>query len=470
MPRMGEDLHRYLRTELMPGVWCPGCGHGNVLRGIATALDRLHRNLDGVVCVGGIGCAGRSPFYLNTSAMHTTHGRALAFATGLKTARPDLTVLVTMGDGDAAAIGGNHFIHACRRNLDLTAIIYNNGTYGMTGGQQAPTTPAGMRSTTTPLGSIEPPFDISELARAAGASYVARTTTFDFEELPVYIAEAIAHPGFAVVEVLTQCPTYFGRLNHLGDPATMLDYERDLTFPVEPMTREQVAGQLAVGRFRQEIQPEYTSRYAALCDRARAAAEIEPAAADDGAPSETRTLARDPYQVRFSGEGGQGVILAGVLLADAACVEGLRAVHTQSYGPEARGGACKSEVVLSTEAIAFPEVDQPDAVVCLSAEAMRTYPVSSPGNLRLVEERACLGEPPGEHDIVLPMVRTAVEAGGELAVNVVALGALAALTGITSREAILTALRRRVRPDALSLNQRALEAGFRLGAEAAVPA
>lgn len=465
MPRMGEDLRRYLREELMPGVWCPGCGHGNVLRGIATALDRLHKDLDRVVCVGGIGCAGRSPFYLNTSAMHTTHGRALAFATGLKTARPDLTVLVTMGDGDAAAIGGNHLIHACRRNLDLTAIVYNNGTYGMTGGQQAPTTPSGMRSTTTPLGSIEPPFDLSELARAAGASYVARTTTFDFEELPQYIAEAIAHPGFALVEVLSQCPTYFGRLNHLGDPATMLDYERDLTFPMEPMTREQVAGQLPVGRFRQEIRPEYTNRYAELCNRARAAAGREPEGPEGEVAPRTIPLPRAPYQVRFSGEGGQGIILAGVLLADAACAEGLQTVHTQSYGPEARGGACKSEVVLSAEAIAFPEVLEPDVVVCLSPEAMRMYP-ASPGGLRLVEERACLGNTPAENDVVLPMIQTAVEAGGELAVNVVAVGALAGLTGIASREALLAGLRRRVRPDSLPLNQRALDAGLRLGAGA----
>jgi 2-oxoglutarate/2-oxoacid ferredoxin oxidoreductase subunit beta len=465
MPRMGEDLRRYLREEMMPGVWCPGCGHGNVLRGIATALYRLHKDLNQVVCVGGIGCAGRSAFYLNTSAMHTTHGRALAFATGIKTARPDLTVLVTMGDGDAAAIGGNHLIHACRRNVDLTAIIYNNGTYGMTGGQQAPTTPAGMRSTTTPLGSIEPPFDLAELARAAGASYVARTTTFDFEELPQYIAEAIAHPGFAVVEVLSQCPTYFGRLNHLGDPATMLDYERDLTFVSEPMTREHVAGRLPVGRFRRETRPEYTARYADLCTRAQAATRRERENAAAEVPPRTAPLPQDPYQVRFSGEGGQGIILAGVLLADAACAEGLEAVHTQSYGPEARGGACKSEVVLSTEPIAFPEVDRPDVVICLSQESMRTYP-AEPGGLRLVEERACLGNTPAEHDIVLPMIQTAVEAGGELAVNVVALGALAGVTGIASHEAILAGLRRRVRAESVALNERALEAGFRLGAKA----
>lgn len=464
MPRMGEDLRKYLREEMMPGVWCPGCGHGSVLRGIATALDRLHADLDRVVCVGGIGCAGRSPFYLNTSAMHTTHGRALAFATGLKTARPDLTVLVAMGDGDAAAIGGNHFIHACRRNLDVTAIVYNNGTYGMTGGQQAPTTPAGMRSTTTPLGNIEPPFDISELARAAGATYVARTTTFDFEELPQYIAEAIVHPGFAVVEVLTQCPTYFGRLNHIGDPATMLDYERDLTFPVEPMTREQVAGKLPVGRFRWEVKPEYTRSYAELCARAAAAGMRENTGQEESVTTSDTPLPRDPYEVCFSGEGGQGVILAGVLLADAAGSEGRQVVQSQSYGPEARGGACRSEVVLSTGEIDFPEVEVPDAVVCLASEAVRKYTAVRPGGLRIVDERALAGNTRQDPDVVLPLTQAAIDAGGELAVNVVALGALAGLTGCASPEALRAALHRRMKPEQIPLNERALEAGLLLGA------
>lgn len=462
MPRMGEDLRRYLREEMMPVVWCPGCGHGNVLRGIATALDRLHQDLNRVVSVGGIGCAGRSPFYLKTSAMHTTHGRALAFATGLKLGRPDLTVLVTMGDGDAVAIGGNHFIHACRRNVDLTAVVYNNATYGMTGGQQAPTTPVGMRSTTAPLGGIEPPFDISELARASGASYVARTTTFDFEELAQYITEAIAHPGFAVVEVLSQCPTYFGRLNHLGDPATMLDYERDLTFPVEPMTRAQVAGQWPVGRFRREILPDYNRRYLELCDHARAALEVGQAPEETTVAPRLAPLPSDPYQVRFSGAGGQGVILAGVLLADAACAEGRQVVHTQSYGPEARGGACRSEVVISSAPIAFPEVDRPDVVVCLTAEAMR----KNPEGLRIVEQQACAGQAPGPRDIVLPLVQTAIEAGATLTVNVVAVGALAAVTGLASPEALAAGLRRRIRPESLAINERALAAGFRLGTAA----
>ncbi len=267
--RRGEDLREYLREEAMPNVWCPGCGHGNVMTALAKAFDTTQLDLDSVVVVGGIGCASRMPFFLDTNAMHTTHGRALAFATGIKLARRDLTVIAVMGDGDALAIGGNHLIHACRRNIDLTALVLNNGIYGMTGGQLAPSTPQGMRSTTSPLGSIEAPFDTVELALAAGATYVARTTTFDFDEMPRLIATALRHPGFALVEILSQCPTYFGRLNKLGPGRQLLDYEKDMTAPLETVTREELAGKLPIGVFREEISPEYTRRYAALCERAR---------------------------------------------------------------------------------------------------------------------------------------------------------------------------------------------------------
>jgi 2-oxoglutarate ferredoxin oxidoreductase subunit beta len=267
--RRGQDLREYLRQEAMPNVWCPGCGHGNVMAALAQAFDQAGLDLDNTVVVGGIGCASRMPFFLDTNAMHTTHGRALAFATGIKLARPDLAVIVVMGDGDALAIGGNHLIHACRRNIDLTALILNNEIYGMTGGQLAPTTPQGFRSTTSMLGSIESPFDAVELALAAGATYVARTTTFDFDEMPRLIQTALAHPGFALVEVLSQCPTYFGRLNKLGGGRALLDYEKDMTEPIDGVTREDLVGKLPIGVFRQEIRPEYTRRYAALCERAR---------------------------------------------------------------------------------------------------------------------------------------------------------------------------------------------------------
>ena len=267
--RHGEHLREYLRQEAMPNVWCPGCGHGNVMGGLTRAFDRMQLDLDQTVVVGGIGCASRMPFCLDTNTMHTTHGRALAFSTGVKLARPELTVITVMGDGDALAIGGNHLIHACRRNIDLTALILNNGIYGMTGGQLAPTTPQGFHSTTSALGSIEVPFDTVELALAAGATFVARTTTFDFEEMPQLIEAAINHRGFSLIEILTQCPTYFGRLNKLGDGRSLLDYEKDTTAPLEAVTRDELVGQLPIGVFRDEIRPEYTRRYAALVDRAR---------------------------------------------------------------------------------------------------------------------------------------------------------------------------------------------------------
>jgi 2-oxoglutarate/2-oxoacid ferredoxin oxidoreductase subunit beta len=267
--RRGEDLREYLRQESMPNVWCPGCGHGQVMGAVAKAFETARLDLDNVVVVGGIGCASRMPFFLNTNAIHTTHGRALTFATGIKLARPDLTVMTVMGDGDALAIGGNHLIHACRRNIDITALVLNNEIYGMTGGQLAPSTPQGLRSTTTPLGSIEAPFDAIELVLAAGATYVARTTTFDFDQMPKLIEAALAHPGFALVEILTQCPTYFGRLNKLGAGRSLLDYEKDMTEPLEEVSREDLTGTLPIGVFREEIRPEYTRRYASLCERAR---------------------------------------------------------------------------------------------------------------------------------------------------------------------------------------------------------
>ncbi len=271
--RRGEDLRAYLREEAMPNVWCPGCGHGNVMTAVAKAFDMAQLDLDNVVVVGGIGCASRMPFFLDTNSMHTTHGRALAFATGIKLARPELTVMTVMGDGDALAIGGNHLIHACRRNINLTALVLNNEIYGMTGGQLAPTTPQGFRSTTSLVGSIEVPFDAVELALAAGATFVARTTTFDFDEMPKLIRKAIRHPGFSLVEILSQCPTYFGRLNKLGDGRALLDYEKDLTEPLEHVTRDELVGKLPIGIFREEIRPEYTRRYAALCERTRRGAD-----------------------------------------------------------------------------------------------------------------------------------------------------------------------------------------------------
>ncbi len=289
---MGDRYRRYLRVEKLPSVWCPGCGNGVVVKALVQAIDALKLQRDDVVVVGGIGCSSRTPFILDFNTMHTTHGRALAFATGIKMVRPELTVITTMGDGDTAAIGGNHFIHACRRNLDITAIVFNNEIYGQTGGQAAPTTPFGKRSTTSPWGAIDPPFDLVQLALGTGASFVARATVFDFREMERILERAIAHKGFAVVEVLTPCPTYYGRLNGVRDPYEMVRVLVEETIPPRPEGTPQADGdgcprgvpsdlvnglkKLPTGIFRAEERPEYTELYAQLCAEQSRAYAHEP--------------------------------------------------------------------------------------------------------------------------------------------------------------------------------------------------
>ena len=264
---MSEEYRQYLRMGQLPHVWCPGCGNGSIVKALLEAIDGLRLEQNRIAVISGIGCSGRTPFVLDFNTMHTTHGRALAFATGLKLARPELKVIVIMGDGDASAIGGNHFIHACRRNLDLTALIFNNGIYGLTGGQQAPTTPTGRRSTTSLSGSIDQPFDLVRLALGAGAGFVARTTSFDHGHMVGLVQRALTHEGFSVVDVLTACPTYFGRMNDLGEPYDMLHYLRDTTIPLGDMRgnggpQVMPPDVLPTGVFRDETRAEYSAVYA----------------------------------------------------------------------------------------------------------------------------------------------------------------------------------------------------------------
>jgi len=225
---MTELRHKYLRHhKKFPHVWCPGCGNGIVLGALIRAVERLGLEKDDVVFASGIGCSGRMPTYVDFNTMHTTHGRALTFATGIKLAKPSLNVIVVMGDGDATAIGGNHFIHAARRNLDLTAIIINNQIYGMTGGQASPTTPYGANSTTSSFSNIEHAFSIAELAVAAGASFVARGTVYHAVQLDKLIEKGIRNNGFSVVEIMSNCHVQFGRRNNMGDPVTMLNWFKE---------------------------------------------------------------------------------------------------------------------------------------------------------------------------------------------------------------------------------------------------
>ncbi|MDD1660365.1 MAG: thiamine pyrophosphate-dependent enzyme, partial [Methanomicrobiales archaeon] len=214
----------WYRADRLPTIYCVGCGNGTVINCALQAVDTLAWKKEETVFVSGIGCSSRAPGYIATDSLHTTHGRALAFATGVKLARPDLHVVVFTGDGDLAAIGGNHFIHACRRNVDMTVICMNNWIYGMTGGQGSPTTPVGAVSTTTPYGSAEGVFDLSELAVAAGANHVARWTSYHVKELTRAIQTGLETPGFSLIEVLVQCPTGYGRRNRLREVVDMIEF------------------------------------------------------------------------------------------------------------------------------------------------------------------------------------------------------------------------------------------------------
>jgi 2-oxoglutarate ferredoxin oxidoreductase subunit beta len=268
-----ENYEKFLRIEKFPLIFCPGCGDGIVLKAILRAVDRVGLERDEICMVSGIGCSSRTSGYVDFNTLHTTHGRALTFATGVKMARPDLKVIVVTGDGDATAIGGNHFIHAARRNIDITVILYNNWIYGMTGGQVSPATPPGRFASTAPFGSFEPNFDIAALAAGAGASFVARETVAKPLLLDRLIERAIRKKGFSLVEALTPCPTAYGRRNKAGDAVDMVRDLKDRSVSVAraaEMTDGERADAIVTGVFVDVDKPEYTEQYARLVERLRA--------------------------------------------------------------------------------------------------------------------------------------------------------------------------------------------------------
>jgi 2-oxoglutarate ferredoxin oxidoreductase subunit beta len=268
----GSDVtHHYLRPKKkFPNVWCAGCGNGIVMGALIRSIDRLGLDKDNVAVVSGIGCSSRMPVYLDFNTLHTTHGRALAFATGVKVAKPNLTVIVITGDGDALAIGGNHFIHACRRNIDITTILIDNRIYGMTGGQFAPTTPGGSFATTAPYGNYEKQFDVVKLAAGAGASYVARGTVYHVQQLEKLIQGGIEKKGFSVVDVVSNCHTYYGRFNKEGDAVEMLTWMKKHAMPIEAARKlppEKMKDKFVTGLIYEHDATEFTYEYLLMVDR-----------------------------------------------------------------------------------------------------------------------------------------------------------------------------------------------------------
>ncbi len=229
-PDTGQQEHPiapYLRMDRIPHIWCPTCGIGTVVKCFATALEEADANLDKVAIVSGIGCTGRVAGYMKLDAFHTTHGRAIPFATGIKLGRPELMVTVFSGDGDLVGIGGNHFVHAARRRMDLLVVLVNNFIYGMTGGQNAPTTPLTAKSSTMPYGNFEPPFNLPHLAASCGATYVARWTCLHIRRLTRSFREAIDRKGFRFIEVIAPCSTLYARLNRLGTGFDLMRFYHD---------------------------------------------------------------------------------------------------------------------------------------------------------------------------------------------------------------------------------------------------
>jgi len=259
--RRTNPVEEVLRMDRIPHIWCPGCGIGTTVNCFAVALEQCGLDLDKVAVVSGIGCSGRVAGYVKLDSFHTTHGRAIPFATGLKLAKPELKVVVYSGDGDLIAIGGNHFIHAARRNIDISVICINNLTYAMTGGQVGPTTPSGAIATTTPYGCYEKPFNLPFLAESCGAVYVARWTSYHVRQLIKSMREALNKKGFSFIEILAPCPTLYSRRNRLGDGLAMMKFYKEHSVTKHGADTKTLdigyQSEIIVGKFVDKTRPTY---------------------------------------------------------------------------------------------------------------------------------------------------------------------------------------------------------------------
>lgn len=273
LAEIGPMIHSYLRMDdRFPHVWCSGCGIGVMLGAVIHSVHELKIPKEKILLASGIGCTSRMPGYLDADTFHVLHGRAIAAATGVKMARPDMEVIVVGGDGDMLAIGGNHFIHAARRNIGMTCIVLNNFNYAMTGGQQSPTTPEEMFATTAPYGAIDHPSNPCALAEACGASFVARTTAYNFVEMKRFIKTAIERKGFRMVEVVAQCPTLFGRMNRMPLTKDLLNWLKDRTVTAKKakdLTPDELADKIITGVFVDRQVTEYNEEYAKLIERVK---------------------------------------------------------------------------------------------------------------------------------------------------------------------------------------------------------
>jgi len=269
------SIKEYIREDKLPHIWCAGCGDGTIAAAMIRAIDAAGLKKDNTALITGIGCSARFNSIMDFHTFQTAHGRALSYATGFKMAKPEMDVLVATGDGDCAGIGGNHLIHTARRNINLTVIMINNNIYGMTGGQYSPLTPYETMASTAQYETFEYPFDVCELVKAAGATYVARSTVYHIQLTQKLMEEAIRHKGFSFVEVVSQCPTNYGKRNRMGSPYDMLMRQKETAVPVEEavkMTAAEREGKIVIGRLYQDTSRKtFEESYQEMIQRAQEA-------------------------------------------------------------------------------------------------------------------------------------------------------------------------------------------------------
>lgn len=484
-----DDL---LRGERLPHIWCQGCGLGTALTTFISALQWMEKNrgwdMDKVAVVSGIGCTGRIAGYIRLDSFHTTHGRAIPFATGLKLANPDLKVIVLSGDGDIAGIGGNHFIHAARRNLDITVVCVNNFNYGMTGGQVGPTTPHEARAVTSQYGNFEYPFNLPYLAAASGASFVARWTVVHARRLEWTLREALEHRGFSFVEVIAPCSTAYARWNPEGrglDPEklrrrgleVLKHYQRvgRITHDTHPkdaaiqVDERGMMNEIIEGKFLQDPSlpdlQEAINRLADVGEQRWRAAKKE---LDDRVHLPARTDVLPRTEVQLGGFGGQGIISAGVIIGRAASLyDGLEVSFTQSYGPEARGGSAGSQVVMSSEAIHHPHVIQPSSGIIMSQGAYEKYmPTLASGGTLLIDDGLVKLASDHRSDLRtfgIAATEIAEGLGNNRVANTVMLGFWTAALGIVRKDAMRESVSSSVPPKTVEINMKAFEIGYENG-------
>jgi 2-oxoglutarate ferredoxin oxidoreductase subunit beta len=457
----------FLRESQFPTMWCAGCGHGIVVHAVTKAMQKLKFKQDDVLAISGIGCSSRAPAYIDCNSIQTTHGRAIAYATGMKMQRPDMPVIMFLGDGDCAAIGGNHFIHAARRNIDLTVVIMNNQIYGMTGGQTSPTTPAGDFSSTSPFGSVEQPLDICALAMAAGGTFVARTTAYHASQLASLIEQGIRHKGFSVIECATPCPTGYGRKNNMRNVVKMYEMLRDNSVNAEKaktLSEEELKDKIVTGILKNEEKAEFIESYMSMVERISGTNAGEDNGLEIKAHNYSKELKR--YEMRLSGSGGQGLILGAIIFSEGAIMEGLNAVQGQSYGTEARGGASRGEVILSVGDIDFPEVLNPDVLLAMTQQACDKFASTVKNDGLIVLDSTFVKEVPDTKTKVysLPITQLTIDNFGTLIMaNVLALGVIGKLTGLVSLESLEKAVAARVPAKVKEKNIKALRIGYEQG-------